>query len=41
MNKYDSLDLANVQVGGEMGRRIDLTLNELLLNVDVETIFLD
>lgn len=41
MKAYDPLDLADVQVGGELGRRIDLALNHFLLNVDVDTVFLD
>jgi DUF1680 family protein len=41
MNRFDSLDLADVQVAGELGRRIDLTMKAFLLDVDVDTVFLD
>ena len=34
------LDIREVQVGGEIGRRIDMTVNANLLSLDVENAFL-
>ena len=39
--RLDPLDLKDVKVGGEVGRRINLTLKEYILAVDVDKVFLD
>src|ERR1019366_3615393 len=40
VGKFRSLDPARVEVGGEIGRRIDLTINKNLLLIEVENQFL-
>jgi uncharacterized protein len=40
VGKFLSLDPAQVKVGGEIGRRIDLTINKNLLVIEVENQFL-
>ena len=40
MDKLRSLDYPQVEVGGEMGRRIKITVENSLLNLDIDGLFL-
>ncbi len=39
--KLTAIDPSQVRIGGEIGRRIDITINEYMLAVDVDKVFLE